>query len=171
MDIREGAIVGIIGANGASKTTLFRMIVGQEQPGAGAVTVGGTVQLAYVDQNATILTPTRPSQEEIRREKNEQLEAGRPHGQLARGRRLQLPAPTSRRGGQPVGRRAQPGSPGQIRMIGANVILLDEPSNDLDVNTLLALEDALGEFRRLRPGHLHDRWFLDRGGHPHSSCV
>ncbi|MEZ4559430.1 MAG: ATP-binding cassette domain-containing protein [Caldilineaceae bacterium] len=162
VDIPPGAIVGIIGANGAGKTTLFRMIVGQEQPDAGAVTVGGTVQLAYVDQNATILTPTRPSQEEIRREKNEQLEAGRPHGQLARGRRLQLPAPTSRRGGQPVGRRAQPGSPGQIRMIGANVILLDEPSNDLDVNTLRALEDALESFAGSALVISHDRWFLDR---------
>lgn len=163
VDIPPGAIVGIIGANGAGKSTLFRMIVGQEQPDAGGVTVGSTVELAYVDQSRDDLDPNKTVWEEIS-EKNEQLKLGN--------RTVNSRAYVSRFNFSGTDQQKKVGSLSggernrvhlaKLLKSGANVILLDEPSNDLDVNTLRALEDALESFAGSALVISHDRWFLDR---------
>jgi energy-dependent translational throttle protein EttA len=156
-------IVGIIGANGAGKTTLFRMIVGEEQPDAGALRLGETVDLAYVDQSRDALDPDRTVWEEIsdgydniklgeREIASRAYVAGfnfkgsdqqRKVGVLSGGERNRVHlAKLLRRGG--------------------NVLLLDEPTNDLDVDTLRALEEALLAFPGCAVVISHDRWFLDR---------
>jgi ATPase subunit of ABC transporter with duplicated ATPase domains len=156
-------IVGVIGANGAGKTTLFRMIVGQEKPDAGALGVGDTVDLAYVDQSRDALDPEKTVWEEIS-EGYEHIKVGdrevnsrayvagfnfkgsdqqRKVGVLSGGERNRVHlAKLLRRGG--------------------NVLLLDEPTNDLDVDTLRALEEALLAFPGCAVIISHDRWFLDR---------
>jgi sulfate-transporting ATPase len=156
-------IVGIIGANGAGKTTLFRMIVGEEQPDAGAIALGDTVDLAYVDQSRDALDPDKTVWEEIsdgydnikvgdREIASRAYVAGfnfkgsdqqRKVGVLSGGERNRVHlAKLLRRGG--------------------NVLLLDEPTNDLDVDTLRALEEALLAFPGCAVIISHDRWFLDR---------
>ncbi|MEZ4611317.1 MAG: energy-dependent translational throttle protein EttA [Caldilineaceae bacterium] len=169
VDIPPGAIVGIIGANGAGKTTLFRMIVGQEQPDAGAVTVGGTVQLAYVDQSRDDLDPNKTVWEEIS-EKNEQLKLG--------SRTVNSRAYVSRFNFSGTDQQKKVFSGGERNRVhlakllksGANVILLDEPSNDLDVNRRCARWRMRW---RVSPAPLviisHDRWFLT--GWPPTFCV
>jgi len=161
--IPAGAIVGIIGPNGAGKSTLFRMIMGQEKPDSGAITIGHTVQLGMVDQSRGALPNDKTAWEAIsggldiltigRFEIPSRAYLGRFNfkgpdqqknvGQLSGGERGRLHL-------------------AKTLLTGANVLLLDEPSNDLDVETLRALEDALAEF----PGTVlvisHDRWFLDR---------
>jgi sulfate-transporting ATPase len=161
--VPPGAIVGIIGPNGAGKSTLFRMITGQEKPDAGDIKIGLTVNLAYVEQSRDDLTGDKtvwedvsggqdiltvgkfemPSRAYVGRFNFKGADQQKVVGQLSGGERGRLHlAKTLIRGG--------------------NVLLLDEPSNDLDVETLRALEDALLEF----PGSVlvisHDRWFLDR---------
>ena len=163
LDIPPGAIVGIIGPNGAGKTTLFRMIVGQEKPDSGTLTVGGTVKLAYVDQARDSLDGSKSVWEEISggadllqlgdRQINSRAYAARFNfagqdqqkkvGMLSGGERNRLHM-------------------AKMLKSGGNVILLDEPSNDLDVNTLRALEDALEGFAGCVLVISHDRWFLDR---------
>jgi ATP-binding cassette ChvD family protein len=156
-------IVGVIGPNGAGKTTLFRMLTGQEEPDAGAIRIGPTVQLAYVDQSRDALAPDRTVYEEItggqdllqlgRREVNGRAyvasfnfkgsDQQKPVGVLSGGERNRVHlAKVLRRGG--------------------NVLLLDEPTNDLDVDTLRALEDGLESFPGCAVVISHDRWFLDR---------
>ncbi|MCL4861611.1 MAG: energy-dependent translational throttle protein EttA [Caldilineaceae bacterium] len=162
-DAPPGAIVGIIGPNGAGKTTLFRMIVGQDQPDAGQVTVGATVKLAYVDQSRDSLNANKTVWEEIS-EGNEQLQIGE--------RLVNSRAYVSRFNFAGTDQQKKVGtlSGGERNRLhlakmlksGANVILLDEPSNDLDVNTLRALEDALESFAGSVFVISHDRWFLDR---------
>jgi ATP-binding cassette ChvD family protein len=158
-----GGIVGVIGANGAGKTTLFRMITGQEQPDAGTLRIGDTVSLGYVDQSRDALDPKKTVWEEISSGRD-QIQLGRREvlsrayvaafnfkgpdqqkkvGQLSGGERNRVHLATLLKGG-------------------ANVILLDEPTNDLDVDTLRALEDALLEFAGCAVVISHDRWFLDR---------
>jgi sulfate-transporting ATPase len=156
-------IVGVIGPNGAGKTTLFRMIVGDEQPDDGKVTLGETVDLAYVDQSRDSLDPDKTVWEEIS-EGYESIKVGdremnsrayvagfnfkgsdqqKKVGKLSGGERNRVHlAKLLRRGG--------------------NVLLLDEPTNDLDVDTLRALEDALLAFPGCAVIISHDRWFLDR---------
>lgn len=158
-----GAIVGVIGPNGAGKSTLFRMIAGQDQPDSGSVNVGKTVKLAFVDQSreslpddktvfdavsdgADILTVGRfemPSRAYLGRFNFKGGDQNKLVGKLSGGERGRLHL-------------------AKTLIAGGNVLLLDEPSNDLDVETLRALEDALLEF----PGSVmvisHDRWFLDR---------
>ncbi len=158
-----GAIVGIIGPNGAGKTTLFRMIAGKEQPDAGTISVGPTVKLATVDQ----------SREELRDEKTvfEDLADGR---DLVTVGRFEMPTRAylgrfnfkggdqqKRVGTMSGGERARLHL-AKTLLTGGNVLLLDEPSNDLDVETLRALEDALDEFAGTIMVISHDRWFLDR---------
>jgi sulfate-transporting ATPase len=157
-----GAIVGVVGPNGAGKTTLFRMITGQENPDSGAFRIGETVRLAYVDQGRT-LDPQKSIWEEISGG-SDQIELG--------GRRVNSRAYVARfnfSGGEQQ-KKVGAISGGQRNRVhlakmlkeGANVILLDEPTNDLDVNTLRALEDALETFGGCAVVISHDRWFLDR---------
>ena len=159
-----GGIVGVIGPNGAGKTTLFRMIAGQEEPDAGALRLGDTVQLAYVDQSREALDPARTVWEEI--------SGGLDLIQL--GGREEMPsrayvASFNFRGGdqqKPVGQLSG-GERNRVHMAkllagGGNLLILDEPTNDLDVDTLRALEEALGEWSGCALISSHDRWFLDR---------
>jgi energy-dependent translational throttle protein EttA len=162
-DLPPAGIVGVIGANGAGKTTLFRMIVGEEKPDAGAITLGDTVDLAYVDQSRDALEPDKTVWEEISegydnikvgdREMNSRAyvagfnfkgsDQQKKVGALSGGERNRVHlAKLLRRGG--------------------NVLLLDEPTNDLDVDTLRALEEALLAFPGCAVIISHDRWFLDR---------
>jgi energy-dependent translational throttle protein EttA len=158
-----GGIVGVIGPNGAGKTTLFRMITGQEQPDGGTLRVGPTVVLGYVDQSRDALDPKKSVWEEVSGGRD-QIQLGKREipsrayvaafnfkgpdqqkkvGQLSGGERNRVHLATLLKGG-------------------ANVILLDEPTNDLDVDTLRAVEDALLEFAGCAVVISHDRWFLDR---------
>jgi ATPase subunit of ABC transporter with duplicated ATPase domains len=162
MKIPAGAIVGIIGPNGVGKTTLFRMIVGQEKPDAGNVIVGETVKLGYADQ-MRVLDPNKSVWEEIsggedwltlgtRKVNSRAYVAGfnflgsdqqQKVGSLSGGQRNRVHL---------------------ARMLteGGNVLLLDEPTNDIDVNTMRALEDAIESFAGCAMIISHDRWFLDR---------
>jgi sulfate-transporting ATPase len=161
--VPAGAIVGIIGPNGAGKTTLFRMIAGTEKPDAGEVKIGPTVKLAVVDQSRESLDDTKtvfedvaggldilqvgkfemPSRAYLGRFNFKGADQQKPVGSLSGGERGRLHL-------------------AKALLSGANVLLLDEPSNDLDVETLRALEDALGEFAGTAMVVSHDRWFLDR---------
>ena len=162
-DAPPGAIVGIIGPNGAGKTTLFRMIIGQDQPDAGTLTVGSTVQLAYVDQNRDTLDPNKNVWEEISGG-NEQLKLGdRLVNSRAYVARFNFGgSDQQKKVGQLSGGERNRVNLAKLLKAGGNVILLDEPGNDLDVNTLRALEDALESFAGTVLVISHDRWFLDR---------
>jgi ATP-binding cassette ChvD family protein len=162
-DAPPGAIVGIIGPNGAGKTTFFRTIVGQDKPDAGTLTVGSTVQLAYVDQNRDTLDPTKNVWEEISGG-NEQLKLGdRLINSRAYVARFNFGGPDQQKKvGQLSGGERNRVNLAKLLKEGGNVLLLDEPSNDLDVNTLRALEDALESFAGTVLVISHDRWFLDR---------
>jgi energy-dependent translational throttle protein EttA len=158
-----GGIVGIIGANGAGKTTLFRMITGQEQPDGGAIRIGETVKLGYVDQSRDTLAPTKTVWEEISAG-NDEIDLGR--------RKMPSRAYCSlfnfrgsdqqKKVGQLSGGERNRVHLAKMLKTAANVILLDEPTNDLDVDTLRALEEALLDFPGCAVVITHDRWFLDR---------
>jgi sulfate-transporting ATPase len=161
--IPAGAIVGIIGPNGAGKSTLFRMIAGKEQPDAGEIAIGPSVKLAVVDQSREALDNTKTVFEDVT--------GGR---DLLTIGRFEMPSRAylgrfNFKGGDQqknVGTLSG-GERGRLHLAktlleGGNVLLLDEPSNDLDVETLRALEDALGEFAGTVLVISHDRWFLDR---------
>jgi ATP-binding cassette ChvD family protein len=162
-NIPPGAIVGIVGPNGAGKTTLFRMVVGQEQPDTGSVVVGSTVQLAYVEQTRDSLNPDKTVWEEIS-EGNEQIKIGdRLVNSRAYVARFAFAGTDQQKKvGQLSGGERNRVNLAKMLKSGGNVILLDEPSNDLDINTLRALEDALEAFAGTLMVISHDRWFLDR---------
>lgn len=161
-DVPAGAIVGIIGPNGAGKTTLFRMITDKEEPDTGTMTVGQTVDLAYVDQSRDNLNPDKTVYEEIS-EGNEYLELGdRTVNARAYVSRFNLGSEQQKKVGTLSGGERNRVQLAKVLKSGANVLLLDEPSNDLDVNTLRALEDALENFGGSALIISHDRWFLDR---------
>ena len=163
LDVPPGAIVGIIGPNGVGKTTLFRMITGQEKPDSGTIKVGETVRLAYVDQSRDALDATKTVYDEVsggldvlqfgRVEVNARAylsqfafrgsDQQKKVGVLSGGERNRLHL-------------------AKVLKEGGNVMLLDEPTNDLDVDTLRALEDAILRFAGCVLVISHDRWFLDR---------
>ncbi len=159
----RGGIVGVIGPNGAGKTTLFRMITGAEQPDAGTLTVGSTVQIAYVDQSRDALDPDRTVYEEISGGQD-QLQFGRRSvnarayaaGFNFRG------ADQQKKVGTLSGGERNRLHLAKLLKSGGNLLLLDEPTNDLDVDTLRALEEALVGFAGCAVVISHDRWFLDR---------
>ena len=157
-----GGIVGVIGPNGAGKTTLFNMITGRETPDVGSIRVGETVKLAYVDQERE-LNPDKSIWEEITGG-NEQLELG---NRMINSRAYVARFNFSGSDQQKKVRTISGGQRNRVHLAkvlkeGANVILLDEPTNDLDVNTLRALEEALENFGGCAVVISHDRWFLDR---------
>ena len=162
--VPPGGIVGVIGANGAGKTTLFRMISGQERPDGGSLRLGDTVQLAYVDQSRDALDAAKTVWQEVsggldliqlggREEVNSRAyvasfnfrgsDQQKPVGQLSGGERNRVHL-------------------AKLLAGGGNLILLDEPTNDLDVDTLRALEEALAGWSGSAMITSHDRWFLDR---------
>ncbi|CVK20246.1 Energy-dependent translational throttle protein EttA [Sporomusa sphaeroides DSM 2875] len=161
--IPAGAIVGIIGPNGAGKTTLFKMITGQEKPDSGNLKVGETVSLAYVDQNRDSLEPEKTVYEVISDGYDTIKLGNREINSRAYCARFNIM-------GQDQQKKVDVLSGGERNRVhlakmlktGANVILLDEPTNDLDVNTMRALEDALENFAGCVLVISHDRWFLDR---------
>ncbi len=161
--IPAGAIVGIIGPNGAGKSTLFRMIAGREQPDSGEIRIGPSVKLAVVDQTREALEDDKTVFDSVSGGLDVLLV-----GRFEMPSRAYLGRFNFKGGDQqkPVGSLSG-GERGRLHLAktllrGANVLLLDEPSNDLDVETLRALEDALGEFAGTVLCISHDRWFLDR---------
>ncbi len=158
-----GGIVGVIGPNGAGKTTLFRMIIGQEEPDSGALRVGETVKLGYVDQSRDSLNPERTVWQEI--SDGEELIT---IGKRAVPSRAYVAAfnfkgsDQQKKVGILSGGERNRVHLAKMLKVAHNVILLDEPTNDLDVDTLRALEDALMEFAGCAVIISHDRWFLDR---------
>jgi ATP-binding cassette ChvD family protein len=157
-----GGIVGVIGPNGAGKTTLFRMITEQEKPDSGTFRVGETVVLAYVDQSRT-LDPNKSIWEEISGG-TDQLKLGtREVNSRAYVARFNFSgSDQQKKVGMLSGGERNRVHLAKMLKEGANVILLDEPTNDLDVNTLRALEEALENFAGCAVVISHDRWFLDR---------
>ena len=158
-----GGIVGVVGPNGAGKTTLFKMITDQETPDAGSIRIGQTVRMSYVDQSRDSLDPQKTIWEVISN-KEDVIELGnmsiKSRAYVAR---LNFTgADQQKKVGMLSG-----GERNRVHLAcmlkqGANVILLDEPTNDLDVNTLRALEEALENFAGCAVVISHDRWFLDR---------
>ena len=161
--VPPGAIVGIIGGNGAGKTTLFKMIAGQEQPDQGDLVVGSTVELGYVDQRRDSLDDSRQVWEEIS-DGSEMIEVGN-FSMPARAWASRFNfkgADQQKRVGQLSGGERNRVHLAKVLKSGGNVLMLDEPTNDLDVETLRALEEALLAFPGCALITSHDRWFLDR---------
>jgi len=158
-----GGIVGVIGPNGAGKTTLFRMITGQEQPDSGTIRIGDTVKIAYVDQSRDTLDPNRSIWEEISGGQ-ETLQLGKVSvNSRAYVSRFNFSgSDQQKKVGMLSGGERNRVHIAKMLKEGGNVILLDEPTNDLDVNTMRALEEALENFAGCAVVISHDRWFLDR---------
>ena len=161
--VPPGSIVGMVGPNGAGKTTLLRMITGQEQPDSGSIKIGQTVQLAYVDQSRAALDPEKTVWEEISGgEDNLQLGSRRMNSRAYAASFNFHGADQQKKVGTLSGGERNRVHLARMLTQGANVILLDEPTNDLDVNTLRSLEEALENFAGVALVVSHDRWFLDR---------
>ncbi|AUX40164.1 ABC transporter ATP-binding protein [Sorangium cellulosum] len=159
----RGGIVGVIGPNGAGKTTLFRMIMGLEQPDAGALRIGETVELAYVDQSRDALNPNNNVWQEISGGEDRLLVGKREVNSRAYVASFNFAGSDQ----QKKVRDLSGGERNRLHLAkllrrGGNVLLLDEPTNDLDVDTLRSLEEALLNFAGCAVVISHDRWFLDR---------
>ncbi len=162
-NLPPGGIVGVIGPNGAGKTTLMRIITGQEKPDAGTFRLGETVELGYVDQSRDSLNPNNTVWQEISDGKDI-IQLGKREVQ-SRSYVAQFNfkgADQQKKVGQLSGGERNRVHLAKMLKQGANVILLDEPTNDLDVDTLRALEEALMDFPGCAVITSHDRWFLDR---------
>jgi ATP-binding cassette ChvD family protein len=160
----RGGIVGVIGPNGAGKTTLFRMMTGQEEADSGALKVGSTVEMAYVDQSRDSLNADRTVWEEIS-DKQDEIELGRGTSVSSRaycGWFGFKGGDQQKKVGVLSGGERNRVHLAKLLRRGGNLILLDEPTNDLDVDTLRALEEALLNFAGCAVVISHDRWFLDR---------
>lgn len=159
----RGGIIGIIGPNGAGKTTLFRCLTGAETPDAGTIKIGESVQMAYVDQTRDELDDERQVWEEISDGQDPVMVGKRemPARQYAALFNFKGPDQQKRVGMLSGGERNRVHM-AKLLKSGGNLLLLDEPSNDLDVDTLRALEEALLEFKGCAMVISHDRWFLDR---------
>lgn len=159
----KGSVLGVIGPNGAGKTTLFRMIVGQDKPDSGKIEIGSTVELAYVDQEHESLNPDDnvfnaiTGGHEVIKMGNREVNARAYVSRFNFSGSDQTKKVSEISGGE-----RNRVHLARILKAGANVILLDEPTNDLDVNTLRALEEAIENFGGCAVIISHDRWFLDR---------
>ncbi|WP_348753746.1 energy-dependent translational throttle protein EttA, partial [uncultured Aquincola sp.] len=161
--VPAGAIVGIIGPNGAGKSTLFRMIAGQEQPDSGTVSIGRTVKMAFVDQSRESLEGDKTVWEDVSGGLDNIVVGKFVMPSRAYIGRFNFKGNDQ----QKLVKNLSGGERGRLHLAktlaqGGNVLMLDEPSNDLDVETLRALEDALLEFAGSVMVISHDRWFLDR---------
>ena len=161
--IPKGAIVGIIGPNGAGKTTLFRMITGQEEPDSGTISLGDTVDLGYVDQSRDELNPDKTVWEEIS-DGLDMIQLGKKEipSRAYVGQFNFKGSDQQKKVGQLSGGERNRVHLAKMLKKGANVILLDEPTNDLDVDTLRSLEEGLMNYPGCVLVTSHDRWFLDR---------
>ena len=161
--IPKGAIVGIIGPNGAGKTTLFRMITGQEKPDAGTIRIGDTVDLGYVDQSRDELTPDKNVWEEIS-DGLDMITLGKKEfpSRAYVGQFNFKGGDQQKKVGQLSGGERNRVHLAKMLRKGANVIMLDEPTNDLDVDTLRSLEEGIMTYPGCVLVTSHDRWFLDR---------
>jgi ATP-binding cassette ChvD family protein len=158
-----GGIVGVIGPNGAGKTTLMRMIMGAEKPDAGTLRIGDTVKLGYVDQSRDTLSPEKTVWEEISQGETEIQLGKRKMQSRAYVGAFNFRGPDQQKKvGQLSGGERNRVHLAKLLRSGANFLMLDEPTNDLDVDTLRALEEALLEFAGCAMVTSHDRWFLDR---------
>ena len=159
----RGGIVGVIGANGAGKTTLFRMIVGEEKPDSGELRLGDTVKLAYVDQSRDALDPEKNVWEAVSQGQDRLKVGSRELNSRAYVGSFGFKGPDQQKlVGMLSGGERNRVHLAKTLMAGGNLLLLDEPSNDLDVDTLRALEEALLGFSGCAVVISHDRWFLDR---------
>ncbi len=161
--IPQGAIVGIIGGNGAGKSTFFNMLTGQEKPDSGSIDIGSTVEIAYVDQSRDALAADKTVWEEIS-DGQDIMRIGKHeiHSRAYVGRFNFKGSDQQKRVGDLSGGERNRVHLAKLLRRGANVLLLDEPTNDLDVETLRALEEALLNFAGTVLVISHDRWFLDR---------
>ena len=158
-----GGIVGVIGPNGAGKTTLFRMLVGQEKPDSGELKMGPAVELGYVDQNRDALDPQKTVWEEISGGHDNVEMGGRKVNSRAYVARFNFSGTDQQKlVGQLSGGERNRVHLAKLLRRGSNVLLLDEPSNDLDVDTLRALEEGIANYAGCVVVISHDRWFLDR---------
>jgi len=163
IEVKSGEVVGLLGPNGAGKSTLFRMIVGQDTPDSGEIVIGSTVNLAFVDQSRDALDNKKTVWEEISGGMDILTVGKYETPSRAYIGRFNFKGSDQ----QKVVGNLSGGERGRLHLAktlikGGNVLLLDEPSNDLDVETLRALEDALLEFAGSIMVISHDRWFLDR---------
>jgi ATPase subunit of ABC transporter with duplicated ATPase domains len=159
----KAAVVGVIGPNGAGKTTLFKMITGQEEPDSGSVTIGSTVKLAYVEQERDTLHADVPLLTEVCGGDVDVVLGTRTVPARQYLARFGFKGPDQQKKvGELSGGERNRAHLAKILKAGGNLILLDEPTNDLDVNTMRALEEALENFAGCAVVISHDRWFLDR---------
>jgi ATP-binding cassette ChvD family protein len=163
LSIPPGCIVGVIGPNGAGKTTLLKLITGQEKPDGGALHIGETVSLAYVDQSRETLDATRTVWEQISGGEETLVLGNRKMNSRSYVASFNfLGSDQQKRVGDLSGGERNRVHLARMLTQGANLLLLDEPTNDLDVNTLRSLEEALDNFAGCAIIVSHDRWFLDR---------
>ena len=161
--VPPGAVVGIIGPNGTGKTTLFRMIMGLDKPDSGEIRIGSTVQLSYIDQNRDELVDSRTVYEEITDGQENLMVGGKSINGRAYVSKFNFRGPSQQKlVGQLSGGERNRVHLAKLLRRGGNLILLDEPTNDLDVNTMRVLENAIRDFTGCAMVISHDRYFLDR---------